>query len=50
VAMRPSGSMEDKISSLMLQGSQSPPEVSGIVDSVSEDRTEPSVASDLEAW
>jgi hypothetical protein len=34
----------------MLQGSQSPPEVSGKADSVSEDRAEPSAASDLEVW
>jgi hypothetical protein len=49
-AMRPSCSKEDIISSFMLQGSQSPPEVSGIADSVSEDHVEPSAASDLEAW
>jgi hypothetical protein len=34
----------------MLQESQSPPEVSGMADSVSEDRGEPSAALDLEAW
>jgi hypothetical protein len=32
-----------------LQESQSPPEVSGMADSVSEDCAEPSAASDLEA-
>jgi hypothetical protein len=50
VAMRPSCSKEDRISSFMVQGSQSPPEVSGMADSVSEERAEPSAASDLEAW
>jgi hypothetical protein len=49
-AMRPSCSKEDRISSFTLQGSQSPPEVSGIADSVSEDRAEPSATLDLEAW
>jgi hypothetical protein len=34
----------------MLQESQLPPEVSGMADSVSEDRAEPSAASNLEAW
>jgi hypothetical protein len=47
--MWPSCSKEDRISSFMLQESQSPPEVSGMADSVSEDRAEPSAASDLEA-
>jgi hypothetical protein len=50
VAMWPSCSKEDRISSVMLQGSQSPPEVLGMADSVSEDRAEPSGALDLEAW
>jgi hypothetical protein len=50
VAMRPSCSKEDRISSVILQESHSPPEVSGMADSVSEDLAEPSVASDLEAW
>jgi hypothetical protein len=49
-AMRPSCSKEDRISSFILQESQSPPEVSGMADSVSEDRAEPSAALDLEAW
>jgi hypothetical protein len=48
--MRPSRSKEDRISPLRLQESQSPPEVSGMADSISEDRAEPSAASDLEAW
>jgi hypothetical protein len=47
--MRPSRSKEDIISSFRLQESQSPPQFSGMADSVSEDRTEPSAASDLEA-
>jgi hypothetical protein len=34
----------------MLHESQFPPEVSGMADSVSEDRAEPSAISDLEAW
>jgi hypothetical protein len=42
--------MEDRISSFMLQESQSPPEVLGMADSISEDRADPSAASDLEAW
>jgi hypothetical protein len=46
--MWPSRSKEDKTSSLRLQESQSPPEVLGMADSVSEERTEPSAASDLE--
>jgi hypothetical protein len=50
VAMRPSRSKEDKISSFMVQGFQSPPEVSGMADSISEERAEPSAASDLEPW
>jgi hypothetical protein len=50
VAMWPSYSKEDRISSFILQESQSPPEVSGMADSVSEDRAEPSAALDLEAW
>jgi hypothetical protein len=49
-AMRPSCSREDRISSFMLQESQSPPEVSGMADSISEDRAEPSASSNLEAW
>jgi hypothetical protein len=48
--MRPSCSKEDRISSFRLQESQSPPEVSGMADSVSEDHAEPLAASDLEAW
>jgi hypothetical protein len=34
----------------MLQESQLPLEVSGMADSVLDDRAEPSAASDLEAW
>jgi hypothetical protein len=49
-AIRPSYSKEDRVSSFIWQDSQLPPEVSGIADSISEDRTEPSAASDLEAW
>jgi hypothetical protein len=48
--MRPSRSKEDRIPSFILEESHSPPEVSGMVDSVSEDLAEPSAASDLEAW
>jgi hypothetical protein len=48
--MWPSHSKEDRISSFRLQESQSPPEVSGMADSVSEDHVKPSAASDLEAW
>jgi hypothetical protein len=49
-ATRPSHSNEDRVYSSRLQGSQLPPEVSGMVDSVSDDRAEPSAASDFEAW
>jgi hypothetical protein len=49
-AIRPSCSNEDRVSSSRLQGSQLPPEVSGMVDSVSDDRAELSAASDFEAW
>jgi hypothetical protein len=48
-AIRPSYSNEDRVSSSRLQGSQLPPEVSGMADSVSDDRAELSAASDFEA-
>jgi hypothetical protein len=48
-AIRPSCSKEDKVSSSRLQGSQLPPKVLGIADSVSDDLTEFSVASDAAA-
>jgi hypothetical protein len=46
----PSYSNEDRVSSSRLQGSQLPPEVSGMANSVSDDRAELSAASDFEAW
>jgi hypothetical protein len=49
-AISPSCSKEDKVSSSRLQGSQLPPEVSGIADSVSDDFAEFVVASDVAAW
>jgi hypothetical protein len=49
-AIRPSCSNEDRIPSSRLQGSQLPPKVSGMADSVSDDRAELSAASDFEAW
>jgi hypothetical protein len=49
VAIRPSYSKEDRVPSSKLQGSQLPPEVSGIADSVSVDRAELSAASDVAA-
>jgi hypothetical protein len=48
-AIRPSFSKEDKVSSSRLQGSQLPPEVSGIEDSVSDDLAEFSAASNTAA-
>jgi hypothetical protein len=48
-AIRPSCSNEDRIPSSRLQGSQLPPKVSGMADSVSDDRIELSAASDFEA-
>jgi hypothetical protein len=48
-AIRPSCPKEDKVSSSRLQGSQLPPEVSGIVDSMSNDLAEFSAASDAAA-
>jgi hypothetical protein len=49
-AISPSCSKEDKISSSRLQGSQLPPEDSGIADSVSDDLAEFPAASDVAAW
>jgi hypothetical protein len=46
-AISPSCSKEDKVSSSKLQGSQLPPKVSGIVDSVSDDLAEFAAASDV---
>jgi hypothetical protein len=48
-ALRPSSSKEDRFPSSRLPGSQLPPEVSGIADSVSDDLAELSVASDATA-
>jgi hypothetical protein len=48
-AIRPSCSKEDKVPSSRLQGSQLPPEVSGIADSVSDDLAEFLAASDAAA-
>jgi hypothetical protein len=48
-AIHPFYSNEDRVPSSRLQGSQLPPEVSGMVDSVSDDRAELSAASDFEA-
>jgi hypothetical protein len=49
-AISPSCSKEDKVSSSRLQGSQLPPEVSGIADSVSDDLAEFPAALDAAAW
>jgi hypothetical protein len=49
-AIIPSRSKEDKISSSKLQGSQLPPDVSGIADSVFVDPVEFPVASDVAPW
>jgi hypothetical protein len=49
-AISPSCSKEDKVSSSRLQGSQLPPKVSSIVDSVSDDLPEFPTASDVAAW
>jgi hypothetical protein len=49
-AINPSCSKEDKISSFRLQGSQLPPEVLGIADSVSDNLAEFPVALDVSAW
>jgi hypothetical protein len=46
-AIRPSYSKEDRIPSSRLQGSQLPPEVSGMADSVSDDLAELLAASDF---
>jgi hypothetical protein len=47
--IRPSCSKEDKVSSSRLQGSQQPPEVLGIADSVSDDFAKFSAALDAAA-
>jgi hypothetical protein len=49
VATSPSCSREDKVSSSRLQGSQLPPKVSGMADSVSDDFDELAAASDATA-
>jgi hypothetical protein len=48
--IRPSCSYEDRVSSSRLQGSQLPPEVSDMANSVSNDRAELLTTSDFEAW
>jgi hypothetical protein len=49
-AISPSCSKEDKVSLSKLQGSQLPPKVLGIADSVSDDLAEFAAASDVPAW